>query len=209
MNRSRTIYHLIVDRSGSMSDCIDATINGFNEQIRRIRAMEVEFPEQEVRVGLTLFDHRIDQIRSMSAVSEMNLLDRGSYVPDGRTSLLDAIGQTVTHLQDWQRRHEEVDSTFVVVVLTDGHENSSQCFNLEEVRALISALESTGKWTFSFMGATLDAMEVARAMAFKKQNSFAFNKSSMKSDVWEKLSGSMNQYFHKKRIGKDLSDLFD
>ena len=209
MNRPRTNYHLIVDRSGSMSDCIDATINGFNEQIRRIRGMEMEFPEQEIRVGLTLFDHRIDLVRSMIRPIDMQLLDRRTYAPDGTTALLDAIGQTITHLQGWQSNHPDIDSTFVVVVLTDGHENSSQCFNLEQVRSLIRELESTGKWTFSFIGATLDATEVAQKMAFKAQNSYAFNKASMKGEVWDKLSGSMHSYFNKKRTGKDLSDLFD
>ena len=29
MKKRKTIYHLIVDKSGSMSDCIDSTINGF------------------------------------------------------------------------------------------------------------------------------------------------------------------------------------
>ena len=192
-----------------MSDCIDATIGGFNEQIRRIRAMEAEFPEQEIRVGLTLFDHRVDLVRSMIRPVEMQQLDRRNYTPDGTTALLDAIGQTVTHLQAWQRTHADLESTFVVVVLTDGHENSSQSFNLGQVRSLISELEATGKWTFSFIGATLDATEVARQMSFKAQNSYAFNKGSMKGEVWDKLSGSMHSYFQKKRTGKDLSDLFD
>lgn len=82
-------------------------------------------------------------------------------------------------------------------------------FTLEKVRSLIRELEATGKWTFSFIGATLDATEVARQMAFKSQNSYAFNKASMKGEVWDKLSGSMNNYFQKKKAGKDLSDLFD
>ena len=37
MKTQRSIYHLIVDRSGSMSDCVEATINGFNEQLNRIK----------------------------------------------------------------------------------------------------------------------------------------------------------------------------
>ena len=32
MKTQKTIYHILVDKSGSMSDCIDQTINGFNEQ---------------------------------------------------------------------------------------------------------------------------------------------------------------------------------
>ena len=60
MKKQRTIYHLIVDRSGSMSDCIEATINGYNEQLNRIRAMQTEFPDQDIRMGLTMFNTHID-----------------------------------------------------------------------------------------------------------------------------------------------------
>ena len=43
MKKRKTIYHLIVDKSGSMSDCIDSTINGFNEQVNRIKLKGLEF----------------------------------------------------------------------------------------------------------------------------------------------------------------------
>ena len=43
MKIRKTIYHLIVDKSGSMSDCIENTINGFNEQVNRIKHNELEF----------------------------------------------------------------------------------------------------------------------------------------------------------------------
>jgi hypothetical protein len=209
MNKQRTVYHLVVDRSGSMSDCIEATIGGFNEQLQRIRSMQEEFPEQEIFVGLTLFNDYVDRVRSMEPVAKMRELDRRNYVPSGSTSLLDAIGETGSLLRTWERENSYIDTTFVVVVLTDGYENSSRLFNLEQVRSLIRELEATGKWTFSFIGATLDAVDVAKQMAFKAQNSYSFDKSSMKGEVWDKLSGSMQGYFSKKRSGKDLSNLFD
>lgn len=209
MNKKRTIYHLIVDRSGSMCDCVPATINGFNEQLHRIRSLEAEFPEQELRVGLTLFNDNIDILKTMAPVADMRQLDHHNYVPDGSTALLDAIGQTASHLQDWQRQNPTVDATFVIVILTDGYENSSHFFNLEQVRSLIRELEATGKWTFSFIGATLDAPEIAQQMNIKRQNSYSFDKASMQGEVWDKLSGSMRGYFSKKRSGGDLSNFFD
>jgi hypothetical protein len=50
MKKQKTIYHILVDKSGSMSDCIDQTINGFNEQIAKIKDLEHEFPEQLMTV---------------------------------------------------------------------------------------------------------------------------------------------------------------
>lgn len=209
MKTQRSIYHLIVDRSGSMSDCVEATINGFNEQLNRIRGMESEFPEQEIRVGLTLFNDTIDHISMAEPIAKMPYLSKSNYVPSGSTALLDAIGQTATLLGEREGNHSELPATFVVVVLTDGYENSSRMFNLEQVRAMIERLEATGKWTFSFIGATLDAVDVAKQMSIKAQNSYHFEKHAMKGEVWDKLSTSMRGYFSKKQSGRGLSDLFD
>ena len=46
-------------------------------------------------------------------------------------------------------------------------------------------------------------------MAIKANNSYSFEKESMKAEVWDKLSNSMQVYFNKKSRGEKLSDLFD
>jgi uncharacterized protein YegL len=209
MKTQRTIYHLIVDRSGSMSDCIDATINGYNEQLNRIRSMQDEFPEQDIRVGLTMFNTTIDMQAVAQDLLNATRLSKNNYIPDGGTALYDAIGQTTLHLEEAYARQSDLPTTFVVVVLTDGYENSSRLFNLQQIRSLIQRLEGTEKWTFSFIGATLDAVEVAEQMSIKANNSFSFEKQSMKTAVWDKLSDSMHSYFNKKSKGENLSDLYD
>ncbi len=209
MKTQRTIYQLIVDRSGSMSDCLDATINGFNEQLNRIKGMAAEFQEQDIRVGLTLFNDHTEQVYLGQSVSDIPILTRGNYIPSGSTALLDSIGQTCSLLREREYRLSSIPTTFVVVILTDGYENSSRMYNLEQVRSMIRELEGTGKWTFSFIGATLDAVDVAAQMSIKAQNSYQFSKSSMKGEVWDKLSDSMHGYFSKKRSGSDTSNLFD
>ena len=208
MKTQRTHYQLIVDRSGSMSDCIEATITGFNEQLNRIRQLEREFPEQDIRIGLTLFNDAVNQLRMGDPVADMPSMNRENYVPSGCTALLDAIGQTLQLLNEREASRNDLPITYVVVILTDGYENSSKYFNLEQVRSMIQRLEATGRWTFSFIGATLDAVDVAKQMAIREQNSFQFNKKSMKGEVWDKLSGSMRGYFSKKRSGDDISNLF-
>jgi hypothetical protein len=209
MKTQRTIYQLIVDRSGSMSDCVDATINGFNEQLNRIKGMAAEFQEQDIRVGLTLFNDHTEQVYLGQSVSDIPILTRGNYIPMGSTALLDSIGQTCSLLLEREHGLSSIPTTFVVVILTDGYENSSRMYNLEQVRSMIRELESTGKWTFSFIGATLDAVGVAEQMSIKARNSYQFSKTAMKGEVWDKLSGSMHSYFTKKRSGGDTSNLFD
>ena len=100
-------------------------------------------------------------------------------------------------------------STLVFVILTDGYENASRMFTLESIRNMISRLEETGNWTFSFIGATLDAVDVAKDLAIKAHNSFSFDKSEMSNKVWTKLNNSMTSYFDKKSKGKNTNNLFE
>jgi uncharacterized protein YegL len=209
MKKQKTIYHLIVDKSGSMSDCVQQTINGFNEQVNKIKALEKEFPEQTLTIGLTTFNHQVyHQFFQCPPVAVRHLTTR-SYRPDGTTALLDAVGLTIQSIErEIQQDQNQSDTTVVIVILTDGHENASKSFKLVDIRNQISRLEETGKWTFSFIGATLDAVDVAQSMAIKNQNSFSFLKSEMKSVVFDKLSNSMENYLHKKRSGENLDDFF-
>jgi hypothetical protein len=210
MQQQKTIYQLIVDKSGSMSDCIDNTIRGFNDQVAKIKSMEREFPHQRFTMGLTTFNNEVVHQISQAAPSSIKPLTHQKYHPDGATALLDAIGITVTRLEGEIHTNSTIEAaTVVVVILTDGYENASIMFNLADIRALISRLEETGKWTFSFIGATLDAMDVAEKMSIKRNNSYSFDKSQMNSEVWDKLSNSMDTYINKKISGKDLGNLFE
>ena len=208
MKTRKTIYHLIVDKSGSMSDCIESTINGFNEQINRIKHKVLEFEEEEITLGLTTFnslaDHHYFELDPKTAA----LLNYHNYNPSGSTALLDAIGDTITQIE-LKTIECAIPATVIVVILTDGHENTSKSYNLVKIRNMISRLEETGKWNFSFIGATLDAVDVAESMSIKKQNSFAFNKNEMNDSVWNKLDKSVSTYFNKKRENRNLDNLFE
>lgn len=209
MQKQKTIYHLILDKSGSMSDCIEQTISGFNEQIEKIRKLEKDYPEQELSIGLTTFnDYVVDHffMRSPESVKKIN---SEIYRPSGSTALLDAIGLTIKKIEkEIQHYQNECNTTVVFVILTDGYENASKLFKLEDIRSAIQRLEGTEKWTFSFIGATLDAVDVAASMSIKRQNSFMFDKSNMTNMVFSNLSASMEEYMLKKREGRSLRDLF-
>jgi len=209
MQKQKTIYHLIVDKSGSMCDCVEQTITGFNEQVKKIQQLEKEYAEQEITIGLTTFNHEVCHHFFQSPPTLVKQLNTDNYIPDGSTALLDAVGMTIDSIEKEINTHQnQSNTTVVMVILTDGHENSSRLFKLEDIRTTISRLEETGKWTFSFIGATLDAVNVATSMAIKSQNSFMFEKSNMQEGVFSKVSNSMEDYMEKKRKGRGLGDFF-
>ena len=161
MKNKRTYYHLILDRSGSMSSCIEQTINGVNQQILRIRELAARFPEQELFASLTLFNHQITPAWLRKRPEDLKEIGFSDYRPDGWTALLDAVGVTLNELQDTIGQEVERDeATVVVVIITDGYENSSKRFTHSQVSSLIRELEITGRWTFSYLGATFDAVDI-------------------------------------------------
>jgi hypothetical protein len=207
MKLRKTIYHLIVDKSGSMSDCIENTINGFNEQVERIKINQLEFEGEEITIGLSSFNHEVNHHYFDANPINLEPLNDRMYRPDGCTALLDAIGKSITEIE--KRMDGKIPTTAVIVIITDGYENASRFFTLAKVKAMISRLEESGKWTFSFIGATLDAVDVAESLAIKKQNSFAFDKGNMDNQVWSKLNQSMGSYFTKKQEHKSTNNLFE
>ena len=210
MKQTKTIYHLILDRSGSMIDCLENTINGFNEQIHRIRRIKAEFPDDEMTVGLTIFNEEVIIKYLASDPQDVSLLDSDSYRPGGSTALLDAIGFTVKRIESELERSNNIqDTSVIVVVITDGHENASKVFSMPEIKLMIARLEETTNWNFAFIGATLDAVEVAKAMSIKSKNSYSFNKNEMDSVVWEKLNFSLVNYCQKKKNKQSDDNLFD
>ena len=209
MKQTKTIYHLILDRSGSMIDCLENTINGFNEQIQRIRRIKAEFPDDEMTVGLTIFNEEVIIKYLASDPHDVSLLDSLSYKPGGSTALLDAIGFTVKRIESELERSNNIqDTSVIVVVITDGYENASKVFSMAEIKLMIARLEQTTKWTFAFVGATFDAVEVAKEMSIKSKNSYSFNKNEMDSVVWDKLNFSLVNYSQKKKNKQSDDNLF-
>ncbi len=193
---------MILDRSGSMIDCVNETISGFNEQIQMIKDLQIRHSDQQFYISLTTFNNLLDHTYQECKVEDMKELDKNSYIPNGGTALLDAIGESVMNLK--ARKGNEFDrdeATAVVVILTDGQENSSRIFKLEAIRNMIRELEAGSNWMFSFMGATVDAIEVASSMNIRRQNSAQFNKSDIQGSIYS-LGDSFADYAEEKSLGK-------
>ena len=191
MKKSKTFYHIILDQSGSMSDCINQTINGLANQRKEILAIANEFPEEEIRVGLTIFDHNVILKYRNLSVRELSKMDGFEYRPNGQTALLDAIGMSVA---DTQRLMVNEDDSAVMIILTDGYENASREYSHDKIKNLIQAKEATGKWSFTYLGATLDAVEIAKSMNIKGENSFAFEKKSMDKEAFMRSTNVLKNY---------------
>ncbi|MBL0095980.1 MAG: VWA domain-containing protein [Bacteroidetes bacterium] len=151
--KSKTYYQLILDASGSMSNVRSETLNAVNNQILSIRSLAERMPGQEMVVSLVLFNTEVTTLYSHLGPEQAPLLTSRQYVPEGSTALLDAIGMRIMDTERLLSPEDDV----VIVVLTDGEENASQFFTYKQIAEKISNRKRTERWSFSFVGADIDA----------------------------------------------------
>ena len=82
------------------------------------------------------------------------------------TALLDAGGRASTETGDRLGKMAEHDrpGLVVLVIITDGHENSSHEFTRPQIRSMIELQQKTYNWQFTFLGANQDAFAEAGAL---------------------------------------------
>ena len=209
MKNKKTIYQFVLDKSGSMSDCLPGTISGFNEQLKMITDLQAQFPEQVFCLSLTTFNDKIAYPFRDLEVQNIPLLSIENYVPSGMTALLDAIGLSIKRIKEVHGESVDNDEASVVfVILTDGHENSSRFFDYLQIASQIKELESNGKWNFSFVGADIVAMHTSRMLNIQEQNVMSFSKQDMRKNIMD-IGNSMGAYARSKEQGNIKQGIFD
>ena len=198
MKNSNTYYQLILDKSGSMFNIIEQTIEGVNQQIMRIKEVAGRYPEQGIYTSLALFNHEFSQVWNRIPSAQLQEISFSDYRPSGTTALLDAIGFSIIDMQrNIGEAIEHEEASAVVVIFTDGYENASRAFTHSQVSSMIADLESTGKWTFSYIGATLDAVEIAKNLNIKKENAMHFSVNNTRM-IFDKLDSAFENYIRNK-----------
>jgi hypothetical protein len=165
----------VLDRSGSMAQGIESTIEGYNEQIRSVR-------EGAKGIGHTTytsvqFASTVD-IRSVAgAVDSITYLTEETYQPSGNTALLDAVGSTIAALLDTAHIHGSQTAN-LVTVFTDGEENASRIYTASMVKGLIERLEATDHWTFALVGPLSSVRGLAESLSIQQGNTLGYDESS-------------------------------
>jgi uncharacterized protein YegL len=146
----QTHISIILDRSGSMQSCAIEAIGSVNAYLADARKDAVL---KEADLELTIFDsNSIDTIRSGAPVSLADITDN-DYQPRGGTPLFDAIGRGIDSLD--ARLAKSGSSKSILVVMTDGQENSSRKYGHRDISGLIKARQAKG-WLVIFLGAGLE-----------------------------------------------------
>jgi uncharacterized protein YegL len=156
------IYNVIIlDESGSMTAIYDQALSGINEVLSGIRKNQEEFADQQHYVSIVTFEGNgiagIKTRRDRLPIGKVGDFTQKDYRPGGCTPLYDAMGKTLNELEG----QISADDRVMATIITDGYENASEEYSGKAVKALVSRLREKG-WTFAYIGANQDAVEVAR-----------------------------------------------
>ena len=203
MNKQNaTHYHIVLDKSGSMQSHYKETLEGLNEKLLSIKAIQERNPDQPIYVSLTLFSDSPELVFENLSASELPVLTEKDYVLDGMTGLLDAIGTVINRMKYAVGRDlKENNGTVMIVIFTDGGENASRMFKFNEISTTIKILEDSGNWNFAFIGADIDAWGAASRLNMQQSRVY----SSAKSDIKETMhfaADTLEESLIQKREGK-------
>ena len=147
---------LLLDMSGSMSSRRDETIWEVNRYLDNLKR-DGTFG-QRYRVSVVTFNDDIDILISNQDIRDVGDLEHSEYRPQGWTRLLDAVGQTL-------RSYRASGDRQLFVVVTDGEENRSREFGLQEIRDLIDRKRSED-FQFVFLGSGPGSWQTGNRMGF-------------------------------------------
>jgi hypothetical protein len=168
----------LLDRSGSMESCRQDTIDGFNTFI----ASQKQFGGT---MTLCLFDDQFETVYEKTPIEDVPPLTEDTFVPRGGTSLHDAMGQVLKM---------ELSNDAMVIILTDGEENSSRTYTSAHVKDLVNLKP----WKFVYLGANQDAVLAARNMGIHNSLEYDVNRTP---ELFAALSATVSNYTQNPSLG--------
>ena len=198
---------IILDKSGSMEHIRQAAVDGFNETLNGIKKAQEKFADtQDHFVSLLTFcDCEKKYVFDKVHVSEARSLTMKDYQPCCCTPLYDAMGFTLTSMRNHVRSIE--DSVVGVTIITDGLENSSKEYTGSAVKQLVEELKGEG-WTFTYMGANQDSVEVAFNLSIRNARNFDYTVQGTMAGMAKDSSTRMN-FFSRLAQFKEDADCCD
>ena len=192
---------IILDKSGSMESIRQAAIDGFNETLAGIKKAQEKFADtQEHFVTLLTFcDCERKYVFDKVPVADARKLTLADYEPCCCTPLYDAMGFTLTSMRNYVSKIE--DSVVVVTIITDGLENASKEYTGPVVKQLVEELKGEG-WTFTYMGANQDSVEVAFTLSIRNARNFSATTEGTMASMAKDSSTRMNFFSRLARFKK-------
>ncbi len=206
MRKNLTELVFIIDRSGSMSGLEADTIGGFNSLLEKQKK-----ETGEAYVSVVLFDDRTEVLYDRVDIRKVEPMNDQQYYVRGCTALLDAVGGAIHHIKNVHRyaRPEDVPEKILFIITTDGMENASRLYSFDKVRRMIENEKETNHWEFLFLGANIDAIQVAGRFGIKPSRAVNYENDSIGTRLNYEVMAQAVSCARMSATAADMEDAFD
>lgn len=175
--------YILLDRTGSMSDIWTealGSVNAYAKSVGEADEGEIEGSDIETRVSLAVFDYQdgmqFDILRKDVTAETWRTVTDAEANPRGMTPLFDAIGRIVSMAE------ADKPEKAVIVIMTDGLENSSRELNHKGAKAALDRAKAKG-WEVVFLGAEFASFGDAEAVGVTASKSMAVGQGRMQDSM--------------------------
>lgn len=198
-NSQRTDIMFVLDESGSMQSQQDAVIEGLNAFFEQLKKDKTD----DCTVSLVKFDTTSRKwLFKNESLERIPTLTAKDYKPLAGTPLYDAIMEAAAEFKvssiGTDRR--------LFCIYTDGEENSSQKYKLEDVQRLVKDMKET--WTFTFLGANIDAYAAGTSLGINASNIGQTRHGSVRNSM-SALASATNSFRASGVSGQSISGYYN
>ncbi len=176
--------YILLDRTGSMSDIWDEALTSVNAYADSFAAdapgAEIAGGDIKTAVTLAVFDHQdgmqFDVLRDKVDPAKWADVTNDEANPRGMTPLYDAIGRIIS------RAEADNPEKAVIVIMTDGLENSSSELTNKGAKAALDRARAKG-WEVVFLGAEFASFSDAEAVGVSSSKTMAVGQGQMRESM--------------------------
>jgi hypothetical protein len=176
--------YILLDRTGSMADIWDEALTSVNAYADSFAAdapgAEIAGADINTAVTLAVFDHQdgmqFDVLRDKVDPAHWSKVTNDEANPRGMTPLYDAIGRIVS------RAEADAPEKAVIVIMTDGLENSSSELTKQGAKAALDRARAKG-WEVVFLGAEFASFSDAEAVGMASSKTMAVGQGQMSQSM--------------------------
>ena len=189
-DKNKTEIVVIMDKSGSMATLQNDVIGGFNSLVE-----DQKRQPGDASLTLATFDSVTDFVYLCRPIGDVEPLCACTYRPGGSTALLDAICTTIDAVGGRLAKLPEYErpGKVLVVIMTDGEENSSIFHRLADVRTRIEHQKTKYSWDFVYLGANQDTFHEAGNLGINISYDWLSDSTGTK-EAYTSTSGMISAY---------------
>lgn len=156
------IYYLI-DESGSMYSRKKTVIGGINEFLSEQKK------NPQCLVNIYSFNKEFKIIYENKNINDVQYMNESEYNPEGTTALFDAMGKVINKINSNNGKH-------ILIILTDGEENSSTEYDYKKIKELIVEKKNTNnQFEIIYIGSNQDAILNGEKFGATRESSLSYN----------------------------------